>query len=263
MSLPKVKYSITDEIRRLLNADPVNHAQYYQLSLFADENGKFHYSMTSAWVGFTTEGPRREIRQPSLINSNGAISLFKSIGEPVFVINTKKDLEFFMLLVGGHSIIRKTLADKYLSHLLKPDVFAYSFDDGFVNVKSLPKEKFHRAAAPKLRMKILDRDKRRCKICGSRPENNEHVELHLHHIIPYSAGGLTDENNLITLCHTCHKGIGDRTDYSLFASIDVGLLSKRLIKNSYENKLQWNLKSNLLRANQKPAATKRGSTKLK
>lgn len=153
-----------------------------------------------------------------------------------------------MLLVGGHAIIKKNLVEEYLSNLLKPDVFAYSFDVGFVSMDSLPKDKFNRAANPKLRMKILDRDKRRCKICGNRPDNNEHVELHLHHIIPYSEGGLTDENNLITLCHTCHKGLSNGTDYSLFRSIGVDMLLARKSEAPYEKRLRMNLRSNLLRA---------------
>jgi hypothetical protein len=38
-----------------------------------------------------------------------------------------------------------------------------------------------------------------CKICKT-----EHEELHLHHIIPKSRGGLDVEDNLIQLCIDCH-----------------------------------------------------------
>ena len=55
----------------------------------------------------------------------------------------------------------------------------------------------------KLRFFILDRDHRRCRICGS--TNN----LEIDHIIPISKGGKTTIDNLQTLCHDCNKMKGD------------------------------------------------------
>lgn len=139
--------------------------------------------------------------------------MFGIIKEPVFVINNEKDLLWFCWMLGGYSIIKTSIANEYLSHLFIPTATVNSFGNGFVDLRSLPNKKLNRAPSPKLRMKILARDKRRCKICGASPANNEHVELHLHHIIPFANGGLTDENNLITLCHTCHKSLTPHLDY--------------------------------------------------
>jgi hypothetical protein len=47
------------------------------------------------------------------------------------------------------------------------------------------------------------------------------VELHVHHIRPWAKGGLTEEDNLITLCKTCHDGLDPHHDPSLFDLIDV------------------------------------------
>lgn len=33
-------------------------------------------------------------------------------------------------------------------------------------------------------------------------------------------GGLTEDDNLITLCHTCHKGLDPHEDFDLFELID-------------------------------------------
>jgi len=43
----------------------------------------------------------------------------------------------------------------------------------------------------------------------------------VHHIKPFSEGGLTEKNNLITLCKTCHDGLYPHFDYSLYSLIDI------------------------------------------
>ena len=51
---------------------------------------------------------------------------------------------------------------------------------------------------------VLHRDKYTCQICGKK-----HARLEVHHIIYRSQGGTDDENNLITLCESCHSAIHD------------------------------------------------------
>lgn len=46
-----------------------------------------------------------------------------------------------------------------------------------------------------------ERDQHVCQICGS----TEHTEGH--HIFDYAFGGAADEDNIITLCHSCHQGV--------------------------------------------------------
>ncbi|MBL7176659.1 MAG: HNH endonuclease [Desulfobacteraceae bacterium] len=69
-------------------------------------------------------------------------------------------------------------------------------------------------------MKVLRRDDYRCKICGRRSMDYVDVELNVHHVRPWSMGGLTKGNNLITLCRTCHKGLDPHCDYKLYELID-------------------------------------------
>jgi HNH endonuclease len=253
MQIPDIGPKLNKEINRLIKARVLPRRKYYFVSLFADSDGKFQYQTMSKWVGFTKEQPQREIREASLVNAINIRSYFKTKGEPAFVINTKDDLQLFILLIGGHGIIEEELAKKLIHSLLQPQTFSFTFDDGWVSTNSIPKEKFNRAADPKLRMKVLNRDKRRCMICGASPANNEHVELHLHHIIPFGVGGITDENNLITVCHTCHKGLYPEMDYSLFDIIGVRMFEKRLLSDSnpYKDKIQWNIYSSLRHSSEK------------
>ena len=55
-----------------------------------------------------------------------------------------------------------------------------------------------------LRERVLERDKHRCRCCGT--ERN----LTLDHIIPASMGGPAAFHNLQTLCQDCNIAKGDR-----------------------------------------------------
>lgn len=61
----------------------------------------------------------------------------------------------------------------------------------------------------RLRFKVMKRDNFKCCICGASPSKDPNVELHIDHIIPWSKGGETLENNLQTLCSKCNFGKSD------------------------------------------------------
>ena len=56
----------------------------------------------------------------------------------------------------------------------------------------------------KLRDFIKKRDNYTCQICGDSIYKNPHIEFHIDHIIPVSKGGITEEDNLQTLCASCN-----------------------------------------------------------
>jgi len=53
-----------------------------------------------------------------------------------------------------------------------------------------------------LRENILKRDNHTCQIC-----NSSDKKLEVHHIIPKRMGGRDIENNLVSVCKSCHKKI--------------------------------------------------------
>lgn len=63
---------------------------------------------------------------------------------------------------------------------------------------------------------VMNRDSYTCQICGAK-----HIRLEVHHIVYRSKGGTNDEDNLITLCETCHKKVHK-------GEINVSLKTKRL-----------------------------------
>jgi hypothetical protein len=58
----------------------------------------------------------------------------------------------------------------------------------------------------RLRFRILKRDNFSCRACGASPALTPGLELHIDHIIAWSVGGETVEENLQTLCEACNLG---------------------------------------------------------
>lgn len=58
-----------------------------------------------------------------------------------------------------------------------------------------------------VRTQVLERDKFRCRRCGSGPDTDKLV---IDHIVPYSKKGKTKLENLQTLCEPCNIGKRDR-----------------------------------------------------
>jgi hypothetical protein len=57
---------------------------------------------------------------------------------------------------------------------------------------------------PRLRFLVLQRDNFRCTYCGRAARDG--AVLHVDHVIPVAAGGLTTEENLVAACDTCNFG---------------------------------------------------------
>src|SRR4030095_4455401 len=57
-------------------------------------------------------------------------------------------------------------------------------------------------------------------LCGRRSIDHVDVEIHVHHIRPFGQRGITTAANLITLCHTCHKGLEPHYNWNLYEFTD-------------------------------------------
>ena len=63
---------------------------------------------------------------------------------------------------------------------------------------------------------IFQRDGRHCQVCQRQSSNDEDVRLELHHIRPFSMGGLTIDVNLVTVCNECHNNFDPHYHPGLF-----------------------------------------------
>ena len=191
--------------------------QYFALTLTADENGRINWSAQTHWIGFSDQRKGWEIREPSLVHPTNMLRLWTGVGQPFLVVNSPVDLHVF-LRAGGNALVEKSLAEEYLPDVIKPAECAPGAPDGWRVSESLPAQAKRRAPSKTLRMDVINRDDRRCRICGRRPDDYVDVDLHVHHIRPFGRpyGGLTEKANLITLCKTCHDGLLPHFDPSLF-----------------------------------------------
>ena len=61
----------------------------------------------------------------------------------------------------------------------------------------------------RMRWRVLTHDSFRCRSCGRSPALEHGVILHVDHIIPWSKGGHTHDENFQTLCDRCNLGKSD------------------------------------------------------
>jgi hypothetical protein len=206
---------IAEKFISRLTAEPVGTNDYYGISLLCTEDGKTELGCQTYWVGYTDDVPRREIREARIVDADRLVKSWRTVGQTAFVVNTLDEMRLFFLH-GGNAIIEKAVAEEVVPIWLKSGTSLNVGQYGFASPSLLPKSALNRAPTPKLRMQIIKRDNYRCRVCGRDPANHTDVELHVHHIRPWSFGGITEESNLITLCHTCHNGLDPHFEHSLF-----------------------------------------------
>lgn len=200
--------------QEMQQAHPDN--EYYSVTLTVSENGKLVCQSQSEFFEYTKEPnqPLREIRRACLIDGQKILEIWKYMGRPGLVVNNTKELGLYFQL-GGNAIIESEISKKYLRHIHQDQIVVPTGSLGVRPINEVSPAALKHAPTPKLRMEILKRDNYKCRICGRSPNTNVDIELHIHHYRPWSLGGLTEETNLITLCHTCHKGLDPHHDHSL------------------------------------------------
>ncbi len=84
----------------------------------------------------------------------------------------------------------------------------YIFTGRDKEIESLPSKivqnKTKRNIPLGMRYKVLRKDNFQCVACGRKTDDG--IKLHIDHKVPYSLGGLTELNNLQTLCDQCNIG---------------------------------------------------------
>jgi hypothetical protein len=191
---------------------------YYAITLTAAHNNKVVFGTQTYWVGWADAQQRHELRKARLVYPE-FVKLWKGLKQPYAFIHTVDELILF-LLGGGNALVEQELGERFFPRMLDTDVSIPHGPRGFIEPGLLEPTAFRRAPTPKIRMQVFDRDNRRCRICGRRPDDNTDLVLHVHRIRPWEKGGVTDPSNLITLCHTCHSGLVTHEDHTLFSLVE-------------------------------------------
>lgn len=213
--------TLREQVAEITRRFPQSDRKYYALTLLADANGDPTWSCYSHWTGWADVDRRIELRAASLVHAANMAKLWRDTGVSCLVVHSVEDIQLFFLL-GGNALVDKAIAELVVPEMLAPSPAVTTGLIGFQQVESLPRSVFNRAPTPAERMRVLKRDSFRCRVCGRRPADYVDVELHVHHIRPWAEGGVSHEENLITLCHTCHNGLDPYYEWGLFDLIAPG-----------------------------------------
>ena len=188
-------------------------AEYYSLTLIADERGRISRSTQTHFVGWADDRRSIELRAPSLVSTKQMIDLWESFSQAYVIVNTAPQLRTYLGMLGGHALVRRELAVHLPRFLDRSPSVKEGVFNGFTGSSEALARAKRRHPAPRHRMNVLKRDMYRCRICGRTADDGVDIRLHVHHIRDYARGGPTLDWNLITLCQTCHEGL-DEGDYA-------------------------------------------------
>jgi hypothetical protein len=225
-------------------------ATYFAFTVGADEGGKMWSSTQTHWVGFADKERRVELREISPVQGERMAEHWKTFREPFYVVNDNRGFAKWMLS-GGHALVTEEQTQRHLPFEFEPRPSVCEGRFGFTDLKQLPKTAFQKAPTPKLRMRVLKRDRYRCMICGQRPADDVNIQLHAHHVRPFQNRGVTTEKNLITLCHTCHAGLEPHYEFNLFDLLEKrdgtdNDLERRMLKEYVSGVQNYRKEINLL-----------------
>ena len=227
---------MTDEkLKRAIDglSAPVPGKNYFTLSLTVDERGAMVWSTQSAWDGYVSLKPLVESRTPSAVHPDRMIAHWESTKVQYVVVSTEAQL-FLYLKIGGHALIETNLAKKHFRFMSRSLPSRPHGEAGFISAEDLPGHAAHRAPSKALRLRVIKRDDWRCRICGRRPTDFVDVELHVHHIRPWGEGGVTLEDNLMTICGTCHSGLEPHFERQLFdlMGLSIGTAQEHVARHN-------------------------------
>ncbi|WP_188814669.1 HNH endonuclease [Hymenobacter cavernae] len=125
-------------------------------------------------------------------------------------------------VTGGIALVEQQIAETYLPALIKRGLY------GFEENKPRASKYNSRFVTGDYKRKLLERDENKCMICKANPKKNKHVYLQMHHIIRWTDKGISNPENIITLCKICH----DKVHRSKAPLEEINRLHK-INKNTY------------------------------
>lgn len=172
---------------------------YFALTLTASEDGRLCWGSYSRFAGI---GSRRgfELREACLVYPDKMAWLWESVGQPWLSVEGPEQLALF-LRVGGNALVEAETAREWLADAIAPHEVAPNSLAGFRRIEMVDRTALRRRPTRGLGGYVRRRDGHRCTRCGST------TSLRLHHVRPYADGGLTEEENLLTVCRQCEESL--------------------------------------------------------
>ena len=139
-------------------------------------------------------------RKPRFLNRGNSIKKNRFSPTMVSKIHSHiKEIEFVKSILPITKLVLET--GIFDTHLMKNPMLANE------KIKHWGYQKGANYGFENTKAMVLNRDDYKCCICKNKKKKN--VKLEVHHIVFRSNGGSDDADNLITLCHDCHKKLHD------------------------------------------------------
>ena len=186
-----------------------NSGNWFAFSLLADSKDEMSMTAFSRWAGYSSTPPHRETRVPRHVDPTTWWDMASRVHEPPIVVKDEESILGWLLLGGDGIVMEEIAKNSFPDWIVAEEVGAIAGQPGWVSTSGLPAGARRRVPSAKLRAEVLIRDRRKCRMCGRTPEDDVHVHLEVHHGVPFGGhrSGMTVEENLFTLCSTCHRGV--------------------------------------------------------
>lgn len=191
--------------------------QYYAATLHKS-TGEVIIEFFTRWAGFPDgkkPGDGIELRRAVPVDPENYSKIWDYLDQGWITVNSLDGLAMFMSL-GGNAFIAEDIARQFFAVDLEPHACVQSNSAGFLHFNPNAREVKKHRPTPNQRKRILKRDNYRCKRCGREFPEDDTIGLHIHHIKPFSQGGLTIDENLISLCYKCHGRLRPHSQPELF-----------------------------------------------
>ena len=196
-----------------------NCAYFFNVHLYL--GGFAYFSAYSECIKVGDKG--RDRRKPDVAKIEIISKLMHTLSNKPRYVHDDHTFNMW-LLFGGTAYVSIDYCEDKMKHWLKPrwclkTPFSTHIDSlivaKFAKNRSIPKD---------TRNNVKERDGYFCLKCG----NTEDITMH--HITPFSRGGMTEFGNLMILCKKCNQEQGNKNDTNFYHvarlphSIDLGLL---------------------------------------
>lgn len=192
--------------------------KYYALTLTASRDGQVQLNTQTI---YTRQGSKLmwEMRRASLVNAERMRHAWRVLGQDSVVVNSEPELAV-LASIGGNAVVEESIFRQWFDFLLEEVEYVPGrLGEKSRHCTSVVRAALNHAPTRKMRMDVLRRDNFRCRICNRSPDDYVDIELHVHHVRPWGKGGLTEPNNLLTLCDTCHSGLDPHFEITLLSKI--------------------------------------------
>lgn len=205
---------------------------YFAATLLGNDAG-WDLAFDTCFAGFPEGGgPDKgvELREPVRVNPDRMTRLWEDAGQDWIVVNERAQL-IALFRLGGNALIAEEVAREHLAKFVQPIEMIPNGAMGLRRFDPDAREVKYRRPRPKQKKRILQRDGDRCQVCHKQRANDADIPLELHHVRPFSKGGPTIDENLITVCRECNMSFGSQFQPRLFWLPD-GHASRALAQHS-------------------------------